>query len=450
MVFASLVSDVTFCLFFFFLDIVFASLVSQNRLFEYQGDTKITRRLTNFASPLINIPMGFAFDTAFYNYLYFSDNGVIVFQQNAYGAVPTYANPFYFPPSSRATQAMIAPFWANADFSAGMGDLYYMVYDFETSSGSNSSFKTSLENSIHSYFKDVDPSFQIMWALKITWEKAPPYPAVFYSLADTNTYQVVLATDGIYSFCLIMFDDGGMNWNYNSLPTYNMPVMGYYSGVSNGQARSSSSSSFPAFNDPQTASHVSTQQRYRPDQSTGLNTGKKGFWAYRLETNTKNTPNPRQMCLNWYNQEPPPVWAIGTPACPCNVLQGIFDPSFTLIDLQWNYGYNVKDTGAVWSLQSIFPTFSGAGTRCYYGWDFNLIYGEKEKYLPAPWLFQFLWIALYNPTVYRQQYYNHFWNVQLPRSRDAYKGIVWRCRTGMHYPKICRRVKEAWIRDDAG
>eukprot|EP00062_Callorhinchus_milii_P000231 gi/632935053/ref/XP_007887572.1/ PREDICTED: mucin-4-like [Callorhinchus milii] len=220
---------------------------------------------------------------------------------------------------------MIAAFWDDADLTRGIGAIYYQDYDFSVKRDSHSQkLQNDIKKQVNAYY-DLDiESFTPKWALKITWENVSPY--IGYRNRDplnTNTYQAVLTTDGVYSFCLIQFKDGGMNWNYNSRSYYrNYALMGYYSG----SRFSKTGSNFPAFNDPHTRFYVSPAEIYRPDQYIGFQTGRKGRWAYRLEKNTQLTRNPRQKCLDWYREEPSPYW--NTNPCPCSFWQAIFDFRF--------------------------------------------------------------------------------------------------------------------------
>ncbi|KAM3932726.1 uncharacterized protein RB166_005749 [Leptodactylus fuscus] len=390
------------------------------RLFSYgpsAGDQKATKRAVDFVSPLINIPLSFPFDSAFYNNLYFTDNGVIVFLRNIHDPVYVLSYPYTtFQSNDPFTPPLIAAFWADADLSGGIGDIYYQVYDFQ-SANADTIFRTSLENSFNGYFSSSN--FNVLWAIKITWDNVPPFMSAKYKLEtywktqinNTNTYQVVLATDGIYSFALILFEDGGMKWKYNSLTGFHLPKMGYYSGI----ARASNVNDFPAFNDPQTEPSVSIQQRYSPDQYPGFNTGKKGQWAYRLDSNSQRTVNSRLQCLNWYYSETAATWPS---SCPCTYNQALMDPSFIDGLSPLYYGFDVKTTSEqYWSVQNMFPSRDGAGSRCYYSWSGALIYGERERYLPTPWA-SFNFFQFYTN---QRAYANYFWNTVLPPHRKQYK-----------------------------
>lgn len=41
---------------------------------------------------------------------------------------------------------------------------------------------------------------------------------------QTNTYQAVLTTDGIRSFTLLLYQDGGMRWDYTKLAAANVLI----------------------------------------------------------------------------------------------------------------------------------------------------------------------------------------------------------------------------------
>ncbi|KAM4041246.1 uncharacterized protein ACNLHF_012381 isoform 4-T4 [Anomaloglossus baeobatrachus] len=314
---------------------------------------------------------------------------------------------------------MIAVFWADADFSR-MGELYYQTYDFQASPNQNPDFKAKLESEVKSYFPSLPVNFKALWAIKITWHQVPPYPGYFFNSFQTNTYQAVLVTDGIFSFCLMRYADGGMNWSYYSLPNYYLPKMGYFSG----EPSYSPIAKFPSYNDPHTSSW-DIQKIYTPDQYIGQNTNKKGYWAYRLEYNTAQSMNYRQKCLSWYYNDinSYPYWIYYTKTCPCSYWQAIFDPSYTSASRLYSYGFQQKNTG--WynyyaTYQSTFSSWYGGGTRCYYNYWGGLSYGEKERYLPTPWEYENSWLRWWNPYYYYTYYYNYFMS-EMQRQRTQYK-----------------------------
>uniref|UniRef100_K7F2M3 Mucin 4, cell surface associated n=2 Tax=Pelodiscus sinensis TaxID=13735 RepID=K7F2M3_PELSI len=118
---------------------------------------------------------------------------------------------------------MVAVFWDNADFSQGDGATFYQ--EFVTLDSAEHPVVRDVEAKIRRYLKT---SYSAKWTLKITWEKAPAYPAR-QPVSRTNTYQAVLTTDGVKSYGLILYQDGGMQWDYTRLGATNV-LMGYSSG----------------------------------------------------------------------------------------------------------------------------------------------------------------------------------------------------------------------------
>ncbi|XP_041070867.1 uncharacterized protein LOC121292663 isoform X2 [Carcharodon carcharias] len=402
----------------------------EKRLFDYGskvGDIKLFGTTRDFNSPIINIPSGFPFDDAFYYRLYFSDNGLITFQRHNDYLQYIYSSPFwgFFSYFYFVRPPMIAVFWDDADLRRGTGSIYYQVFDFQVKTDSYSrNFQNDLKTQVNNYYGSElgNSNFTPKWALKITWDNVLPYSG--YQNADpedTNTYQAVITTDGIFSFCLIQFKDGGMNWKYHLRPSYkNYALMGYNSGSTRSRH---DSNAFPAFNDPQTRFSVSPYKIYHPDKYPGFKTGKNGRWAYRLERNNQFTRNPRQKCIDWYLSEPAPYWSFFTSPCPCSYWQAIFDRAFTWGGNIIYYGFDVKesqDNVYYITMQSRFSQ-QGSGVRCYYSWNGGLIYGEKEKFLPTPWTYYNWWFWWWRGYFYYRQQWNYFWNTVLPSLQKQYK-----------------------------
>uniref|UniRef100_A0A803JTA1 Uncharacterized protein n=2 Tax=Xenopus tropicalis TaxID=8364 RepID=A0A803JTA1_XENTR len=322
-----------------------------------------------------------------------------MFQRNFYDPMYTFNYPISFSPYNAYLPPMIAAFWADADMRQ-LGELYYQTYDFQMSPTSDIQFKTQLENEIYSYFT---LNITALWAIKITWEQVLPFPYYYFKSSESNTYQAVLVTNGVYSFCLMSYDDGGMNWRYDELPTTYLPKMGYFSNTA-------------TFNDPQTIYSGDLQNIYTPDQYKGLNTNRTGYWAYRLDKNTANTKNSWQQCLSWYYNEPYPYWSYYTPPCPCSWLQATFDSSYTSSSNLQSYRFPRKSSDNSFTYQSSFPSIYGGGTRCYYYSSGSLIYGEKERFLPTPWTSVNYWLWWSDP-----QLSQIFWKTTLPQLTNQYQ-----------------------------
>ncbi|XP_062903346.1 mucin-4-like [Mobula hypostoma] len=191
------------------------------QLFDYGenfGDLKLHGEARDFNSPIINVSQGFPFGDAFYYRLY--------------------------------------------------------VYDFQVRKDTHSrTLQSELKKQVNEYYGSAEEisNFTPKWALKITWENVLPYNGYQnIDLEGTNTYQAVLLTDGIFSFCLIQFKEGGMNWKYDTIPYYrNYALMGYYSASLQSYL---DSSKLQAFNDPHTRFNVPPEKIYRPDMYPGFQT----------------------------------------------------------------------------------------------------------------------------------------------------------------------------------
>ncbi|NXY78680.1 MUC4 protein, partial [Glareola pratincola] len=108
--------------------------------------------------------------------------------------------------------------WDDADFSQGVGTTWYQEYS--TLSSTRDSLIHDVEAKIEKYLKTP---YTAKWTLKVTWEKAPAYPSRRDD-TQTNTYQAVLTTDGNRSFALLLYQDGGMRWDYAKLAAGNVLI----------------------------------------------------------------------------------------------------------------------------------------------------------------------------------------------------------------------------------
>ncbi|KFZ53954.1 Mucin-4, partial [Antrostomus carolinensis] len=108
--------------------------------------------------------------------------------------------------------------WDDADFSQGIGTTWYQEYSTLTST--QDPFVHNVEAKIEKYLKT---HYVAKWTLKVTWEKAPAYPSQ-QDDTQTNTYQAVLTTDGNRSFALLLYQDGGMRWDYTELAADNVLI----------------------------------------------------------------------------------------------------------------------------------------------------------------------------------------------------------------------------------
>ncbi|NWX09843.1 MUC4 protein, partial [Caloenas nicobarica] len=110
--------------------------------------------------------------------------------------------------------------WDNADFSRGVGTTFYQ--EFPTLNTDKPPFVRDVEAKVRRYLRS---SYSAAWTLKITWEKAPAYGART-DTRRTITYQAVLTTDGFRSYILMLYQAGGMQWDYSRLAATNV-LIGY-------------------------------------------------------------------------------------------------------------------------------------------------------------------------------------------------------------------------------
>nr|XP_032817930.1 mucin-4-like isoform X2 [Petromyzon marinus] len=335
----------------------------------------------------------------------FTDNGAFIFQDNRHA--PKF--PFPNPPSSgfqsNSANAIIAVFWDDADLSAGIGNIFYQEYNLDGSQNLVPDIVTTLKNVIARDYSAVN-AFQPSWILKVTWDNVPAVTEND-NPQHTNTFQAILATDGVFSFCLSIFQHNSMKWQpLNRDPNLNKVVMGYHTGIFN-----------VFYNDPIMTKSVAV--RYSPDSVVG-NTGQMGTWLYRLETNSITSVNSKRDCLRWVNTEQKSNFWFWNP-CPCSYWQGRLDSTFINGDLIQNYNFPTKQLdGMAYTLQSVWQNPDGSGVRCYYDWRGSLITGQHERLLPTPWNppNNPWWFSDYNLFYY---YYNVYFTQWLPREANTYK-----------------------------
>ncbi|XP_058667842.1 mucin-4 [Ammospiza caudacuta] len=316
------------------------------------GDQEYVRRMVDFNSPLFKPEIGFPFGKSLRDVLYFTDNGQIIFPSTD-NYVPTNPNP---PPrgfTGRESLPMVAAFWDDADFSKGVGTTWYQEYS--TLSPTQDPVVRDVEAKIEKYLKIP---YVAKWTLKVTWEKAPAYPSRRDD-TQTSTYQAVLSTDGSRSFALLLYQDGGMRWDYSSLAAANV-LIGFSSG--NGYAQNNE------------LTKESPAVKYRPDQHSSSGTDVRGLWIYRLDSRSR--VNYRLQCLAWLDTEPAPAtWNSQLPPCPCSRPQAELDPRY-----RWSRG--PADT-SVRMLRTAAPSPAGAGVRCLYQGG-SLLEGWQERAWSPP------------------------------------------------------------------
>ncbi|NXP51085.1 MUC4 protein, partial [Heliornis fulica] len=274
------------------------------------GDQECIQRTVDFNSPLFKPEIGFPIGKSLRDVLYFTDNGQIIFPPTD-NYVPSNPNP---PPTGFSGQEdlpMVAAFWDDADFSQGVGTTWYQEYS--TLSSTRDALIHDVEAKIKKY---LEIHYVAKWTLKVTWEKAPAYPSQRDD-TRTSTYQAVLTTDGKHSFALLLYQDGGMRWDYARLATGNV-LIGFSSG--DGHAQNNELTQKPL------------ADKYRPDQHSSAGTDVRGLWIYRLDSRSR--VNYRLRCLVWLDTQPTPAaWNTKVLPCPCSQPQAELDPRY-----RWSRG----------------------------------------------------------------------------------------------------------------
>ncbi|XP_061862007.1 mucin-4-like [Colius striatus] len=316
------------------------------------GDQECVQRMVDFSSPLFKPEIGFPFGKSLRDALYFTDNGQIIFPPTD-NYVPSNPNPPARGFSGREALPMVAAFWDDADFSQGVGTTWYQEYS--TLTPTPDPLVQDVEAKIEKY---LQTRYEAKWTLKVTWEKAPAYPSR-HDDTETNTYQAVLTTDGTRSFALLLYQDGGMRWDYTRLAADNV-LIGFSSG--DGYAQNNELTWKPP------------AVKYRPDQHSSIGTDVRGLWLYRLDTRSR--VNYRLRCLAWLEAEPAPAsWNGQLPPCPCSRPQAELDP-------RYRRSKGSTDS-SVKMFRTVSPSPAGAGVRCLYRGQ-SLLEGWQERTWSTP------------------------------------------------------------------
>lgn len=129
-----------------------------------------------------------------YTGLFVANNGVVSFN----GGVSQYT-PLAFPIS---TNPMIAPYWADVDTrGVNGGTVWYRTTQDAT-------FLKSLATDFNSSFLGVQ-AFNPTFAQVVTWDRVGYYAQKVDKL---NTFQLVLASDGMRTYTMFKYPDGGIKW----------------------------------------------------------------------------------------------------------------------------------------------------------------------------------------------------------------------------------------------
>lgn len=275
-------------------------------------DQEFVQRRVDFTSPLFKPQIGFPFGSSLRDFLYFTDNGQIIFPESEY-QVFSHPHPPLGGFTGRDGLAVVASFWDDADFSSHQGTIFYQEYETLYDG-----YKPLVVQQVESWIENFTNTwnYKARWTLKVTWVNASAFPAQWTS--GTNTYQAILSTDGSRSFALFLYQSGGMQWDVTQ-HLDNWVLMGFSSG--DGYYENSPLTSQPVW------------QKYRPDQFLNSNSGLRGLQVYQLHRAER--PNYRLRCLQWLRQPQWPSWDWNHISCPCSWQQGLWDLRFQPIHIGW-------------------------------------------------------------------------------------------------------------------
>ncbi|XP_064612337.1 uncharacterized protein LOC135476257 [Liolophura sinensis] len=268
--------------------------------------------------------------------LFISPNGYVVLGQRYSGFTPKLF------PIEQSGMKIIAPFWADSATSSedSTSVIMYKVYSQGVNTTKNTAMLARIESDVWRSVKQ--PGFTCRWAIVVEWRKVKPYPAED-NPDETNTFQLVLATDFSKSYALFKYDRDGMLWDKTR--SERKVVIGFQL------------SSQVVFN-----SLYSEQTDVFRINSVQGNTGFEGFWIYSLEDVRVDIVSYEAQCLTWYDSQQTSQFDIAVldrwlPACPCTLRQMFFNPQFI------SYLYT---PGQICFISRLIPQgFTGARECCY-------------------------------------------------------------------------------------
>ena len=153
------------------------------------GDATLFKNDDGFAGP-IRISVAFPFFSKVYTSLFVNTNGLISFERGVRQYTPS-----EFP---LLDIIGVSPFWGDIDTRRG-GDVFYREILDATSLNS---IAYEIRRSFSSFY-----SFKPTWAYCVTWYQVANYGWTgFQSSPINNTFQAIVATNGLYSFTIYNYE----------------------------------------------------------------------------------------------------------------------------------------------------------------------------------------------------------------------------------------------------
>ncbi|XP_038046205.1 mucin-like protein [Patiria miniata] len=281
---------------------------------------------------------------------------------------------------------MITPFWADVkgDAFTPTSNVFWQVYDQYDENVSQDKLDT-ISAAVSTKFG----TFSANWALVVTWSNVK----LASTLSDeTNTFQTVLATDGIHGFVIFNYDPCGTNWDFSLLLNKNV-IQGF---TCRGTFNQSVYVDIPG------------ESLYRPGNIEG-NAGQTGRWVFRLNAPSPSFVNPRLECRDWYHRQSPyPLFDNYFPnfqdVCPCSLVSASFDWRFIEVpaynvprELQFDSAFPVV------CFVRLFQVPGTPGPRCCYNtFTCDLLYDVRSPRIASVFERFPLSPAFYTEDLYQQ------------------------------------------------
>ncbi|XP_065180417.1 uncharacterized protein LOC135810977 [Sycon ciliatum] len=322
----------------------YGTRVNDTQLLLGNGTSCVTRQLANSAN-------GFPINDTQHNKVTICENGLIMLDQDQ-----PIRHPQLFPGNWTTQPTILAPYWCLADnsYSKNLPDglrshVWYHFYDRQVSS--EKAMLEEIESLILAKERNTDKSFYFTatWAAIVTWERITPYPSR-YKYQLHNTFQAVMATDGLRSYTTFAYDVNSIQWSIpvlrNPRVTYGHSVMGYSTPEQYYNDRRSGTFRISGIDD-----QVDSANQYLFQQACTEG----AMYIFRLYKGVID--GPRAKCLRWYASQPDPrTWMKYFNACPQILAQAQADSRFQLI----------RKLSPRTCFQNSVPSITGSSQECCY------------------------------------------------------------------------------------
>ncbi|XP_022801634.1 protein sidekick-2-like [Stylophora pistillata] len=229
-------------------------------------------------------------------------------------------------------KAMLAPYWCLMDTDdsfviQGFSKVYYHVYS-DSEPRSTGMLKMASSDTKRLLSTPLPTAFEASWVLVVTWKNLRPYQYPADMANQGNTFQLVLITNGVYSFTMYNYPKNGLQW---SAPTQRM----YYRYYSN--ARGLPVVGWNAGDKEERKHNMPRSGTVNIETIDGIrgNADMVGKWFFRLEESLGKR-NARQECIDWFKVQPDPrFYTEDLEPCPCILRQAWWDERFSINWRDW-------------------------------------------------------------------------------------------------------------------